>query len=1166
MRIWLMFLLIGWSNAANEWLWGLDAPPTITGLAASVTTNRNAPTSALPFTIGDDLTSTPLLGLSAASNNLALVPVANCVLGGNTGTGERTVTITPKNGQIGTARITITVTDGAGQTASQSIDVTVVNIPPTIIGLAGSVTTNRNTATQALSFTVNDEATPVASLTVSAASTNATLIPPANCVFSGNSTARTVTITPASNQTGTAIITVIVSDGAATASQQVEVNVSAPPSMTDLAASVTTNRNTATGAMAFTVGDDLTPLGSLSVSAASSNVTLIPAANCVFGGSGASRTVTITPATNQTGTANITVTVTDAGGLTASQTIAVTVNALPTIAGLAASTTTNRNAATPALAFTIGDDLTTPVALTVSAASSNSTLIPAANCVLGGSGTNRTVTITPANNQTGTATITITVMDGGGQTASQAIVVSISGLPTMNGLAASVTTNLNTATSALPFTVGDDLTPDTSLTVSASSSNVTLIPIINCVFGGSGAGRTVTITPATGQSGTATITITVTDGGGQTANQAIAVTVNALPTITGLATGVVTNRNTSTSALSFTIGDDLTAATALTLSAGSSNTTLVPPGNCAFGGSGANRTVTITPANNEVGSATITINVTDGGGQISNQSIIVTINAPPSITGLPGTLPINQYGASLDLPFTVGDDLTATASLTTIVTSSNLLVIPIANCVITTITPTVVGNPNRSLKITPVSGLFADNIVIRVTVADGSTQTSFQEITVSVKEINRPPVITPASTAYNYSLNVSGYAQILPDSVTVTDLDYVTLATPNGEPTLKTGSDYLHISARVSLNGVADQDAMVVRNSIECTLNNKRGSKYDIVQRGTSTVLAEAILADDGSLTITAKDGAETVATTVPTGGAAPGRAAVLGWLLKTISYTNLAGRFATTTNPTRTVEIQVIEGRPSTMPGGQDPVTVTSVITHLLANEPPANVAFNTIVVSPGGSGQLEFASVGGAVPVFDDKTPNDDLQFTVVRNPNSGDVIDLATETVITSFAGNRLNPAHALYAGGIGYRNVTAIGADGFSLKVSDASNLFTTSDVAIRITTNVTDEARIVSDPLLAIDRGTTKLHPLNVVGPTSTNVVFAVSALPGFAAPPNGAIAVPTGLRTGGDGVLSTAKLTITAPATGNYLAFLLTCTIGTRVTAQPFVIRLLPIATAGAAN
>ena len=71
-----------------------------------------------------------------------------------------------------------------------------------------------------------------------------------------------------------------------------------PPTISDIN-DKTTNEDTATPALSFTVGDAETPAASLTLTATSSNTTLVPAANIVFGGSGASRTVTITPAPNQ---------------------------------------------------------------------------------------------------------------------------------------------------------------------------------------------------------------------------------------------------------------------------------------------------------------------------------------------------------------------------------------------------------------------------------------------------------------------------------------------------------------------------------------------------------------------------------------------------------------------------------------------------------------------------------------------------------------------------------------------------------------------------------------------------------------------------------------------------------------------------------------------------
>jgi hypothetical protein len=52
--------------------------------------------------------------------------------------------------------------------------------------------------------------------------------------------------------------------------------------------------------------------------------------------------------------------------------------------------------------------------------------------------------------------------------------------------------------------------------LSGGSSNTTVVPVSNIVFGGSGASRTVTVTPASGQSGVLTITVSVGDGAATT--------------------------------------------------------------------------------------------------------------------------------------------------------------------------------------------------------------------------------------------------------------------------------------------------------------------------------------------------------------------------------------------------------------------------------------------------------------------------------------------------------------------------------------------------------------------------------------------------------------------------------------------------------------------------
>jgi autotransporter-associated beta strand protein len=66
---------------------------------------------------------------------------------------------------------------------------------------------------------------------------------------------------------------------------------------------------------------------------------------------------------------------------------------------------------------------------------------------------------------------------------------------------------------SIPFNFGNlGASAGASLQVSAMSSNQVLIPNSNLVIGGSGTNRTITITPAAGQTGASLITVSVTDG------------------------------------------------------------------------------------------------------------------------------------------------------------------------------------------------------------------------------------------------------------------------------------------------------------------------------------------------------------------------------------------------------------------------------------------------------------------------------------------------------------------------------------------------------------------------------------------------------------------------------------------------------------------------------
>jgi hypothetical protein len=320
-------------------------------------------------------------------------------------------------------------------------------------------------------------------------------------------------------------------------------------------------------------------------------------------------------------------------------------NATPVISDIQ-DRTINEDANTGALSFTIGDVETAPELLTVSGRSSNQSLVPDANIVFGGSGADRTLSITPAVNQFGTATISITVSDNGYMATDTFLLTvnSVNDVPTISDIT-NRTISEDGNTGAIAFTIGDVETAAASLTVTRSSSNTTLVPTANIVLGGSGANRTVTVTPAANQFGTSTITLTVSDGSAS-ANDTFLLTISAVndaPTITDIVDQTIAV-NTLTDSLPFTVGDIETAVASLTVSGTSSNQVLVADGSIFFGGSGASRTVTVIPESNQVGSTTITVTVSDGALTRAD-TFVVNVVAPEIAVEQPFTSNIPDGGA-----------------------------------------------------------------------------------------------------------------------------------------------------------------------------------------------------------------------------------------------------------------------------------------------------------------------------------------------------------------------------------------------------------------------------------------------------------------------------------------------------------------------------------------
>ncbi len=712
--------------------------PTITPIADQ-SINEDGSTS-VAFTIGDVETAAGSLTVTATSSNTALVPNANLVLGGSGA--SRTLAVTPLANAFGAATISVQVTDANGGSVVETFELTVtsVNDLPTITAIADQAI-NEDGSTS-VAFTIGDVETAAASLTIATTSSNTALVPNANLVLGGSGASRTLAVTPVANASGTTTITVQITDAdGGIAVETFELNVITINDLPTITAITDQSINEdGSTSVAFTIGDVETAATSLTVVATSNNPALIPNANLVLGGSGASRTLAVTPLANAFGSATISVQVTDGNGGSVVETfdvVVASVNDGPTITAIA-DLVINEDSSVP-VAFIIGDVETAADSLTIVTTSSNTALVPAANIVLSGTGTNRSLTITPAANAFGTTTISVEVKDANGGSVIETFdltVTSVNDGPTITAIADQFidedTRHLGSGLHHRRRGNGRR-----SLLVAATSSNSALVPNANLVLGGTGASRTLSVTPVANASGTATITIEVKDADGATVLETfdlVVTSINDLPTITAIADQSIAEDSSAT--VNFTIGDIETAAASLTVTATSSNQAIVPAANLVLGGSGAARTLSITPANDAFGTTTITVEVKDANGGTVVETFDVTVgdvNDPPTISAI-ADQSVNEDG-SVVVNFTIGDFETAASSLTVTPTSSNVALVPNASLVVGGI------GASRSLTVTPAANAFG-TATISVEVKDANGASVIETFELTVVSVNDLPTIS----------------------------------------------------------------------------------------------------------------------------------------------------------------------------------------------------------------------------------------------------------------------------------------------------------------------------------------------------------------------------------------------------------------------------------------
>ncbi|MCE2827062.1 MAG: YDG domain-containing protein [Verrucomicrobium sp.] len=571
--------------------------------------------------------------------------------------------------------VTVTVTDGGGLSATQSfvLTVTAVNDAPTIATISNQLTPE-DVATGAIAFTVGDVDTVLGSLTVTATSSNPGVVAADGIVLGGSGADRTITLSPVANASGTSTITVTVTDGGGlTAARSFVLTVAA-------AVELLVNPQ-------FALLDPVNPLKPLAWDSTEGWVvfsgsggndappSVHPAGLLAFGRSSSvvvSQTVPVFPMTSS-GVASFMLEYdvaknqregvywVQAEFLSASGTVLATLRR-PSSGTEAAPSAWATNQLVLNRESLANFDQITQVRVSLFGQQSpyvwsghygpffnhvslTAVLLPNTAPTIGAISDQTTLedtatgaipfTVGDVETEMGSPTVTVTVTDGGGLSATQSFVLTVTAVndaPTIATISNQLTLE-DVATGAIAFTVGDVETAVGSLTVTASSSDLGVVAAEGIALGGSGANRTITLSPVANASGTSTITVKVTDGGGLSATQSFVLTVTAVndvPTI-GAISDQTTLEDMATGAIPFTVDDFETAAGSLTATATSSNVRVVAAGGISLGGSGADRTITLTPVANASGTSTITVTVTDAGGLSATRSFALVVTPVPDV-------------------------------------------------------------------------------------------------------------------------------------------------------------------------------------------------------------------------------------------------------------------------------------------------------------------------------------------------------------------------------------------------------------------------------------------------------------------------------------------------------------------------------------------------------
>ncbi len=427
--------------------------------------------------------------------------------------------------------------------------------------------------------------------------------------------------------------------------------------------------------------------------------------------------------------------------------------------------------------------------ITITATSSNTSVVPNPTITYTSPDATGTLSFTPEMGAFGDATITVNVMDDGG-TANGSVdnidvsfnVSIASNFPPEINPVGDIQAQINEAISVALSGISAGTGETQTITVGATSSNQSVIADedIDITYTSPNATGTLDLTPASNVSGETMITVTVSDDGG-TANNGqnqtvitfmVTIDPNGQPTVNAIDDlNLFVDATEQTVNLSG-IGDgDNNVDQTITVNASSDNTSLIPDPVVTYTSPGATGTLTFTPVEAQFGTATITVTVGDNAGtsngglnEITETFIVnVSSNYQPEIDPISNIIiGINEPNRMINLTGINAGVITDTEVLSVAATSSNTDIINMDGIQVDYTDPNTTG----TITLTPVSDALGET-TITVTVSDdaGTANGGVNEImeTFIVRvEANNAPTIDQLSdigldiNAAEQTINLTG--------------------------------------------------------------------------------------------------------------------------------------------------------------------------------------------------------------------------------------------------------------------------------------------------------------------------------------------------------------------------------------------------------------------------